>query len=248
MCSLAKYDSSWQEKIPPDMSLGTMYAEREKHITKWHSSKACQQTEDIASRIFRKQSILENPTLKVSSCICLGLGSFFSYGNVEIEQSPERKTSDGLNDLHMGQLVAFEHWVKILRKFFDVPNVYFQDPTFNALDKAFLTSLGYQVIKSPASNTVLTDESFVFAPGLGPDVVYNTLKKAYPAIWIGPKLDHRLDISEYEERLWKANPFIRDLESGFLKSRESIQVMRSSAWEAEDYDDERMWASMYFLR
>lgn len=178
-----------------------MYAEREKHIKRWESPKACQQTEDIATRIFKKQAILENPTLKVSSCICLGLGSFFSYGDLESEREPERKTSYSLNDLHMGQLVAFEHWVGILKKFFDISNVYFQDPTFNALDKAFLTSLGYQVIESPASNTVLTDESFVFAPGVAPDVVYNTLKKAYPAIWIGPKLDHRVEILETESML-----------------------------------------------
>lgn len=92
-----------------------------------------------------------------------------------------------------GQLVAFENWVGILRQHFDIPNIYFQDPTFNSLDRAFLTSLGFEVIESSQRNNVLIRESFLYIANASRDVQYVSLKIDLPAILVGKKLLWRRD-------------------------------------------------------
>ena len=170
MDQLPRYDSSWETPISQDTSLDTLRAYYTKHQNVWTISKAPRHTHKLTKDIMRMQSEMATPTLKVSSCLSLVLGSLFYHTN---DRSP-MVNEEGINKRVMGQLVAFESWVKILREHFDIPNIYFQDPTFNSLDRAFLTSLGerFQVIDSPTSSSVTNEEKFLFAPNASKDAFY----------------------------------------------------------------------------
>lgn len=243
MDQLPRYDSSWETPIPQDTSLDTLKAYHTKHHNVWNISKASRQTHKLTKDIMRMQAEMATPTLKVSSCLCLGLGSLFYHTD---DRSP-RMNKEGINERVMGQLVAFESWVKILREHFDIPNVYFQDPTFNSLDRAFLTSLGegFQVIDSPASSSVIDEETFLFAPNASKDALYVSLKACSPALYVGNKLYHfRISDSKEVNQFLKFHPWIRDLEGRFLKCKDSERLFRMSAWD-EDKDD-KVWGSLHW--
>lgn len=46
-----------------------------------------------------------------------------------------------------------------------ISDIYFQDPAFNALDRAFLSSRGYMILHTPESETHVTENTLVFTPG-----------------------------------------------------------------------------------
>ena len=235
---LTERDASMVNQV--NMNIGFLYFYREKHTKLWANSKAARQISGITKEIFTRQSELdESRQFKISSCICLGLGSLFGLANIgHMNGNAPNVITHGINNRNMGQLVAFEKYVSVLRQHFDIPHVYFQDPRFNSLDRAFLTSLGdgFQVIDSPASNGVLTEESFLYAPNASSDAVYASLKTCFPAIYIGKRLyNHRLRVTDLQTEFLKANLWIRRLESAFLKSKEHENLFRLSAWE-EDYD------------
>lgn len=93
----------------------------------------------------------------------------------------------------MAQLVALEFFLDILRRHnHEIPLslIHFQDPAFNDIDRTYLSSLGYSVIDSPASDDVVTEDTFLFAPYNQWEVVFATLNHAFPALMIGNSLKH----------------------------------------------------------
>ena len=94
----------------------------------------------------------------------------------------------------MAQLVAFEHWINLIKTHQETqPQVFFQDPDFNALDCEFLTSRGYTVIETPKSNDVITEKSFLFTPCACYQVAYVFLHQAFPALYLGISLEEDWD-------------------------------------------------------
>jgi hypothetical protein len=66
-----------------------------------------------------------------------------------------------------------------------IDNIYFQDPVFNALDRAFLLSRGYKILHTPESETHLTENTFVFTPGTEWNVCLSPINTpSPPALYI----------------------------------------------------------------
>ena len=125
-----------------------------------------------------------------SNAICLGLGSL--SGPVGRCACCPKTASEEVaaNEEVMAQLVLFEYWIELLRERFAIPNneIYFQDPTFNDLDRSFLAELGYTVVSSPASSSYLNEETFLFAPFMDEYPMYLTLRVCFPAVYFGAPL------------------------------------------------------------
>ena len=147
----------------------------EDYLQQWENSEACR----ISRAVF--QDVLnEKTSTPINNCICLGLGSL--SGELEGEENPW--------DVPMSQFVAFENWVTVIGEHQKKkPRVYFQDPSFNALDREFLTEKRFIVIDTPDSNEVITPETFLFTPGACYNVVHASLRQVFPALYLGIDFD-----------------------------------------------------------
>ena len=190
------------QPILPGMTIQKLREQYHESAQKWENSEPGRISAAVLGDVLN-----EHANLKITSCVALGLGSF----------SGDRERSWGLlADAPMSQLVAFTSWIKIFREHFQSSlEVYIQDPEINDLDKEFLTSLGYAVIDTPASNDVLTEESFLFAPRCIFDVLWATLDHVFPAICLG------VDIAELYHLECPATQKLLD---GFLNQRESVNM------------------------
>ena len=197
----------WADPQPilPGMTMQKLQEQHSESTQKWENSEPGRISVAVLRGVLN-----EHANLKITSCVALGLGSL--SGGLERSWGP-------LGDAPMSQLVAFESWIKIFQEHFQSsPKVFFQDPEFNSADREFLTSLGYAVIDTPASNDVLTEESFLYAPRCIFDVLWATLDHAFPALCLG------VDIAE----LYHLEcPATRKLLDGFLNQRESVNMALS---------------------
>ena len=138
----------------------------------------------LAARAIEKQT-----AFPITNYICLGLGTM---AGIFRDSNPTNVSNAEKFDLTpIAQLVAFEFWIQTLKKHnHHIEHVYFQDPQFNVVDKAFLSSLGYEVIDSPASKDFITAETFLYTPYANLDAVYHTIKGSFPALYIGNDIHH----------------------------------------------------------
>lgn len=200
------------------------------------ASKTYRQILDVAYTLFDKPR-----DLKISNIICLGLGSL--SGAVGrcccCPTTPEAEVK--ANTEAMGQLVYLEEWIKQCRKHFELPDtkIYFQDPMFNALDREFITSLGYTVIISPTSSWILNNETFLFAPWLEEVPLYISLKQCFPAIYMGNSLTGKNPWSITSNTDFRE--FIRPFVEG---CREVLQISFSA--NSEDEKGSGKLAAVYY--
>ncbi|CAF9923974.1 MAG: hypothetical protein HETSPECPRED_005479 [Heterodermia speciosa] len=203
----------WADPQPilPGMTIQTLQEQHYESTQKWENSEPGRISAAVLRGVLNEQA-----NLKITSCVALGLGSF--SGGLE-------RFWGSLADAPMSQLVAFESWIKIIREHFQSsPKVYFQDPEFNDLDREFLTSLGYSVINTPASNDVLTEESFLFAPRCIFDVLWASLDHVFSRRLDFPALCLGVDIAElYQDEC----PATQKLLDAFLNQRESVNMALS---------------------
>ena len=66
--------------------------------------------------------------------------------------------------------------------------VFFQDPSFNEIDREFLKGRGYTIIDHPEAYNRMTTGTFLYAPGTHDDVVYHAFRVAMPALFGGNNL------------------------------------------------------------
>ena len=118
---LLTYPKSWQRPIPRGATLKSLKVAHQFHSENWRDSRIYQGYQTVF------QKTIQQPSLKITSAVCLGLGSL----------------REGLS---MKQLVFFESLVEILRQHHTIPqaHIYFQDPEFNLLDRSFLESRCYR--------------------------------------------------------------------------------------------------------
>ena len=119
--------------------------------------------------------------LRITSCMCLGLGSLCG------ELGPLEPPNLAANP--MKQLITFETSISMLRQQHNISHVYFQDPVFNAVDRAFLESRGYTILESPASNTVLNEETYLFMPYVHVNVALATLREYFPMLVLSYRIE-----------------------------------------------------------
>ena len=168
---------------------------------------------------------MQHPLVKITSCMCLGLGT--------LSGSAPRAIDDEDNLRSIRQLVVFEESVELLRKHHSISHIYFQEPEFSSLDRTFLESRGYTILHSPASNKVLTEETYLFMPYNPFTVVIPTLKKCYPQLLLGNSFD-----------FWINKPGIPEMHAilkEFKAKRNSIAV---PIYAIESPDQQRL--SLYY--
>ncbi|KAL8790570.1 MAG: hypothetical protein Q9195_006314 [Heterodermia aff. obscurata] len=205
--------TAWADPQPIllSMTLQKLQEQYYQSTQKWEESEPGRISAAVLRGVLNEQI-----NLKITSCVALGLDSF--SGGLERPWGP-------LADAPMSQLVTFASWIKIFQEHFQSrPKVYFQDPEFNDLDREFLTSLGYAVIDTPASNDVLTEESFLFAPRCFFDVLWASLDHVFKETQHFPALCLGVDIAKM---YYLECPATRKLLDSFLNQRESINMALS---------------------
>lgn len=133
--------------------------------------------------------ILKQGRLKVSSGMCLGLGSLTASWDGKPHGS-------GSENRSLCQLVAFEACIELLREYLTfepsmcilmhagtkntISDIYFRDPVLNELDRAFLSSRGYVILNTPESESHVTENTFVFTPGADWVVCLSPINTPFP--------------------------------------------------------------------
>ena len=72
----------------------------------------------------------------------------------------------------------------VLGRRFTVEHVYFQDPSFTALDIEFLHSRGGEVLQHPAHRTHISETTFLFAPCPPSTLLLHVLHADFPPLAI----------------------------------------------------------------
>lgn len=196
------------EPLDPSLNLRRLNDLYEDYLQQWESSEAC----GISRTVFQDVLNKKTPT-PINICMCLGLGSFSG------------KIVNGENqwDVPMSQLVAFDNWVTMIETHQQTkPRVFFQDPSFNALDRQFLTERGCVVIDTPNSNEVITRETFLFTPGACYNVVHASLRQVFPALYLGIDFDRAWCCRLTGYAVWK-------MLTDFLATRNKAYMAISSA-------------------
>ena len=118
--------------------------------------------------------------ITLTKCICLGLGNF----NIVPSKKDASQSSDqSKTSLH--QLAVLIVMLEILVEGHSIQEVYFQDPAFTKVEKKFLQSLGYTVLKDPAALKEMSASTFLFAPFIGYTVATSALANSFPALYMG---------------------------------------------------------------
>lgn len=83
--------------------------------------------------------------------------------------------------------LGFNNWklIRPLEEKHHIQNIYFQEPTFNSLDKAFLQSRSFKIIDSPECIQHMTEKTFLFTPCCDKDIVTACLYETFPAMLLG---------------------------------------------------------------
>ena len=218
--NLPSFPSSYQAPLVEHVTFDILRMHHSAQTRHYEGSPAREEAISLAARTIQKQS-----AFSITNCICLGLGSMAGI----FRDSNPTNVSNAMNfDLSpIAQLVAFEFWIQMLKKHNHIEHVYFQDPQFNDVDGAFLSSLGYEVIDSPASKDLITAATFLYTPRTNLDAVYQTMKIAFPALYIGNDI-HRLNNKcMLPERRY---PWIFSMIEEFLKDREVVDKFTVSSY------------------
>ena len=233
--NLTSLPSSYQAPLLEHVTFDILRLHHSAQNLYYERSLAKKKAVSVAARTIQKQL-----AFSITNCICLGLGSMAAIFR---GSNPTNVNNGKYFDLTpRAQLVAFEFWIQMLKKHNHINHVYFQEPQFNDVDKVFLSSLGYEIIDSPASKDLITAETFLYTPYTNLDVVYHTMKSSFPALYIGNDI-HHLDKMLVE----RPYPWIRSMIEEFLKDREVIDEFPVSTYRSTG-QIKGYYASMYYLR
>ena len=182
---------AWVSPVFKDMSFEVVSAKYDALKETWKNTSAYE-----AFRTAIEETVFKQEKLSINACMCLGLGSFTGIYSTSWTR---------LRHYSLSQLVLFECWVEqlstkfqhlatvmpaliILELKYNIEHVYFQEPSFNALDEEFLKSRGYEILHIPESDDRITEKTFLFTPlGTG-YLVEASLRSAYPALYITQSL------------------------------------------------------------
>lgn len=91
---------AWEAPIPENSNLSTLQTSHRELAEAWKDSSAY----DTCCNLFQNH-VLRQETLKITSAMCLGLGSLSEDSGIEYEESRGNP---------MSQLVVFESWLQLL--------------------------------------------------------------------------------------------------------------------------------------
>ena len=182
--------------IPRGLNVKDVSASFEKHMKIWNDSSCLQTLRDI----FQNSILASN--IRITSCVCLGLGSF---------------TGGNFPETSFFELAALVSFLEILGEKHEIKHVYVQDPVFNSLDETFLRSLGYNVVFTPEAFTKIDESTFLFAPHLEWPVYYTALQNVSPRLCIGNNMQEYLG-SPFEKTSAEARDVFRDFVDKYSSS------------------------------
>ncbi|KAI5860957.1 hypothetical protein GGS23DRAFT_202801 [Durotheca rogersii] len=155
------------QPLPSSLSVADIEREHRRIADQWKTSACRRQLEEIIlSRICNSE---------ISEAICLGLGSF----------DPDNGSWEAKRTAHV-QLAAFLYIADMLRPpgSSAIPCI-FQEPFFNSADKAFIRSLGHEVVDSPEGFERVGASTFVFGVHLYRDIYLQAIASHIPRIFVG---------------------------------------------------------------
>ncbi|KAI1170490.1 hypothetical protein F4777DRAFT_591896 [Nemania sp. FL0916] len=155
----------------PTLTLEQVKENHDRFSAKWKATAAYIQLLQIVSDQFKSGNYAT-----VTRAVCFGLGPFdaLPLGN-----------RDRARTAHF-ELVAFLTIVEHLESLTNSRiRCSFQDPVFNSVDKAFLESLGHQVVETPVGFELVDNETFAFGIHLYRDIYSQVFAAHIPAMFIG---------------------------------------------------------------
>ena len=169
--------ASWSKQlsptqIPRGITTQDVLVSLNKYMAIWKDSSCFSKL-----KILLRDIVLSSNT-EITSCVCLGLGSF-SGGKF-----PETS---------FFELAALVSLLEILSQKHEIKETYMQDPILNALDSELLQQLGYTVIPSPSGFSKIDSCTFLFAPHLEWSIYAAALQNTFPALCVGNDVMEYLD-------------------------------------------------------
>ena len=151
------------QRTPDSTPLDQVSENHARYLDLWKKSDCWRRLAD-----FIQNTVVQRKDLRLTKCICLGLGSV-SAGRVSSKH----------------ELAALVTILCLLEKFHHIESVVFQDPAFNDVDTAFFTKLGYSVVPTPVGFNSIDNTTFCFAPHLENEIFAMALQNVHPALCIG---------------------------------------------------------------
>ena len=182
--------------IPRGLTIHDVSASFEKHMRIWKDSSCLQKLRAI----FQNSVLASN--IKITNCVCLGLGSF---------------TGGKFPETSFFELAALASILEILGEKHEIKRVYVQDPIFNSLDEIFLRGLGYNIVSTPEGFTKIDESTLLFAPHLEWPVYYTALQNVSPSLCIGNNMQEYLG-SPFEKTSAEARGVFRDFVDKYSSS------------------------------
>ena len=158
--------------IPRGLAIQDVNTSFNRYLKLWVDSSCSKKLRDGI-----KDTILATD-MEITSCVCLGLGSF---------------TGGKRPETSFFELAALVTILDFLGEKHKISTVYMQDPVFNLLDEEFLCSLGYIIVPNPVGFTKIDQSTFLFAPHLEWPVYSTALQNTSPGLCIGNDIQEYLD-------------------------------------------------------
>ncbi|MCJ1465599.1 hypothetical protein MMC07_004218 [Pseudocyphellaria aurata] len=179
-----------------------------------------------------EHQVMTSENVNITSCVCLGLGSLAGVDGAKASWY---------------ELVALISILDILKEKYQIEHVYFQDPTFNDMDKTFLAKLGYTVLERPDASNKMNQDTFLFAPHLEYKHIAAALEIAHPSLYMGTALEFWVDTATLKYRDIPASSHDRDTNQA--ASRTAKEIFQSylethSSYCMPPFDGDHWWRYM----
>ncbi|KAI1114146.1 hypothetical protein F5Y14DRAFT_192323 [Nemania sp. NC0429] len=173
----------------PTLSLEQVKQDHDRLAAHWRASPSYGRLQELLST----NATHTGNSIVVTKAICFGLGPFDPPADGSWERS---------RAAHI-QLAAFLTIVEHLQSGASHQiRCVFQDPIFNSVDKAFIASLGHEVVESPIGFQLVDPESFAFGVHLYRDVYSQVIGTHFPAIFVGTSYELWEDLHGAENLDW----------------------------------------------
>ncbi|KAJ3559472.1 hypothetical protein NPX13_g9527 [Xylaria arbuscula] len=171
---------------PPSLSLEQVKADHERIAGQWKSSLSYSRLHELLSSNYSSISS------SVATAVCFGLGTF----------DPPDGAWEQKRKAHI-QLAAFLAIVEHLQgKSSHRIRCVLQEPVLNSVDKAFIESLGHEVIESPAGFQLVDPKTLAFGVHLYRDIYSKVIATHIPVMFVGTSYDVWEDALGVENLDW----------------------------------------------
>lgn len=171
----------------PTLPLDQVKQDHDRLVSQWKSSASYNRLKELLST---HSGITSS---HVTKAICFGLGSF----------DPPDGAWDQKRKTHL-QLAALLTIVDDLegRSGHQIQCI-FQEPIFNPVDKAFIASLGHEVVESPLGFQLVDPDTLAFAVHLYRDIHSQVIATHVPAMFVGTPYGIWEDFNQVADLDWE---------------------------------------------